>query len=100
MGGTVRIQWRICGGIRNADLRTLGSRNLIRNGMTGSVTVFVLFCFDGGARARAHSSGVHCSKVVFCRKRHFQHSLCIRMPTGLASSRPAPASTSTPSCIT
>ena len=48
---------------------------------------------------------VHCSQDFLGRECHFQHqlissSLCTRVPTGLASSRPAPACTASPSCIT
>ena len=43
--------------MRNVDYPgTFGSRKLICNDLTGSVTVRVLFCFDGRTRTCAHSS--------------------------------------------
>ena len=70
----------------------------------------VLSSFGSSARKRFHSSPasemLHSSLFLTFvdRMHHFQHqltssSVCIRVPAGLAPSRPAPASTAIPSCI-
>ena len=48
---------------------------------------------------------IYCSQVFLGLKSHFQHQLlssssCIRVPAGPTSSRPAPASTVIPICLT